>query len=105
VSDLGPFDLLDASATVDSAGGELCLAVVNRSRDDALPTAIRLDGRAFGGRLTAYEVNGADPTVRNSFEQPDAVHVETRPFTASGNCVEYTFPAHSVTVLRGQLVS
>ena len=105
VSDLGPFDLLDASATVDSAGRELCLAVVNRSREDALPTALRLDGRTFGGQLTAYEVNGTDPSVRNSFEQPDAVHVETRPVTASGNCVEYTFPAHSVTVLRGQLVS
>src|SRR5207249_672546 len=47
VSDLGPFDLLDVSATVDSAGQELCLAVVNRSLDQDLPSTIRLDGRTL----------------------------------------------------------
>jgi alpha-N-arabinofuranosidase len=50
-----------------------------------------------------YEVNGADPTIRNSFEQPEAVTVHMHQAQAAGDSVEYTFPAHSVTLLRGQV--
>jgi alpha-N-arabinofuranosidase len=95
--------LLDVTATTDPAGRELCVGVVNRSAEEALPTSIRLDGRSLVGALKAYEVNGADPTTRNSFEQPDAVTVQTHDVQASGNFVAYTFPPHSVTLLRGQV--
>ncbi len=103
VADLGPFDLLDVSATVDPAGRELCVAVVNRSRDQALAATIALDGHALVAEPTTYEVNGPDPTTRNSFEEPDAVGVQTRRIAAAGDCFEYSFPAHSVTLLRGQI--
>ncbi|MCA1647606.1 MAG: alpha-N-arabinofuranosidase, partial [Chloroflexi bacterium] len=103
VADLGPFQLLDVTATTNPARHELCVAVVNRSRDEAIAASIRVDSRAFVGTFTAYEVSGADPTIRNSFAQPDAVGVQTHRPQAGGDCVEYTFPAHSVTLLRGQL--
>ncbi len=103
VSDLGPFELLDVTATCDSAGRELCVAVVNRSRDEAIATTVDLQGRSLAGELTVFEVNGADPSTMNSFQQPDAVGVQTRRIAASGCSFEYTFPAHSLTLLRGQL--
>jgi alpha-N-arabinofuranosidase len=103
VADLGPFQLLDVTATSDADRCELCLAVVNRSPDQALSTCVEVDGQSLTGELVAYEVNGPDPGVRNSFDQPNAVDVRTRRLQIGADPLEYTFPAHSVTLLRGQL--
>ena len=100
VGDLGPFQLLDVTATCDAAGRQLCIAVVNRSPDEDLQAHIELGANPPGGEWTAYEVNGTEPGVRNSFEQPDAVQVRTHHVRIGS---EYTFPAHSVTLLRGKL--
>jgi alpha-N-arabinofuranosidase len=100
---MGPFDLLDVTATCDQEGRELCIAVVNRSLDQALPTGIELLGRAFNGELTVHEVNGPDPSTFNTFDQPDAVTVRTMTIPASGSRLDYTFPPHSLTLLRTQL--
>lgn len=99
VADLGPFKLLDVAASCDAAGREITLAVVNRDRERALATTIQLVDAAATG-VTAYEVNGANPDVFNSFEQPEAVRVQERHLNLGGSRFEYTFPAHSVTVLR-----
>jgi alpha-N-arabinofuranosidase len=96
-SDLGPFSLLDASATCSA--DEVSLAVVNRSRDQAITTTI--DGVQFAGECRVFTVDGPSVDARNSFEAPDGVNV--REGTWSGR--EYTFPPHSVTVIRGQLGS
>jgi alpha-L-arabinofuranosidase len=103
VADLGPFALLDVTATCDESGRELCVAVVNRSPDQPLRTTIELDGRSLAGELTAYEVNGPDPGIRNSFEQPETVRVQSRRVPATSAGIEYTFAPHSVTLLRGQI--
>jgi len=99
VADLGPFQLLDATATCDESASTLVLGVVNRDRDNSISATIELqDGRRATGGV-AYEVNGADPGVLNTFETPDAVSVRERHLGAA-DCVTYAFPAHSVTVLR-----
>jgi alpha-N-arabinofuranosidase len=99
VADLGPFPMLDVAATCDDEQGTLVLGVVNRDHDRPITTTIELqDGRA-AVRGVAYEVNGDDPNVLNTFERPDAVTVQRRPLEA-GPCRSYTFPAHSLTVLR-----
>jgi alpha-N-arabinofuranosidase len=104
VSDLGPFDLLDVSATVDEAGRELCLAVVNRSLDESPSTTVEVGGRVLSGEVRVYEVNGPNVRASNSFEHPDAVSVRSGLLPpVSGERFEYTFPAHSLTVLRGRL--
>jgi alpha-N-arabinofuranosidase len=104
VEDLGPFGLLDVTATCDQAGRQLCIAVVNRSADAALPAAIELQGRSLSGELTAYEVNGADPHTANSFEQRQAVTVRCQQVApVAGSGLDYTFPPHSLTLLRGQM--
>jgi alpha-N-arabinofuranosidase len=100
VADLGPFPLLDAAATCDAAGRELTLAVVNRDRDRAHAAVVELGGAVVAGRVAVTEVNGADVSATNSFEAPTRVGVRERQLDATGGRFEYTFPAHSVTVLR-----
>ncbi|HEU5367719.1 MAG TPA: alpha-L-arabinofuranosidase C-terminal domain-containing protein [Ktedonobacterales bacterium] len=102
VADLGPFKLLDATATCDPDRRQIALAVVNRDREAAHTATIQfMDGVAAG--IDAHEVNGEDVTIRNSFDQPQAVSVQRRPLEQSGSAFDYTFPAHSVTMLRFQM--
>ncbi|MHB1414829.1 MAG: alpha-N-arabinofuranosidase [Chloroflexota bacterium] len=103
VADLGPFPLLDVVATCDSDDREVVLGVVNRDRERAIETAIQLaDGLAVKA-VVAYEVTGAEPGVTNSFEQPDAVTVQEHLPVLQGTSLTYTFPAHSLTLLRLQV--
>jgi alpha-N-arabinofuranosidase len=103
VADLGPFKLLDVSATRDEAGRILTLGIVNRHRDDAVATTVQVgEGTPIKGAI-AYEVNGDDPTVLNSFARPDAVTVQERRLTPAGGSLNVTLPAHSVTVVRVEL--
>jgi alpha-N-arabinofuranosidase len=100
VSDLGPFQLLDAAATCDEAGRTLTLAVVNRDRDRALTAAVDLGGALPASPAEIWEVNGPDVAATNSFETPRAVGVRESRGELRGSRFHYTFPAHSITVLR-----
>jgi alpha-L-arabinofuranosidase len=103
VSDLGPFSLLDATATCDEAAGALTLAVVNRDADRSYTATIDLgEARPTGGVLVS-EVTGPDVTAINSFEHPDTVGVRERRVETVDGRLDYEFPAHSLTVLRVQL--
>ena len=99
VADLGPFKLLDVTATCDADGHELMLAVVNRDRERAHPTTIHLTDAATMTEIVAYEVNGADPDTVNSFEQPHAVDVQEHRLDQKGQSISYTFAPHSFTLL------
>jgi alpha-L-arabinofuranosidase len=105
VRELGPFQSLDVAATCDVDGREVCISVVNRQRDLAVTTRIDLQGRAFDGPLTVYEVNAADVSATNSFDQPELVGVRSRQLESTGSRVEHTCPAHSLTVIRARLTA
>lgn len=105
IAELGPFQSLDVSATCDSDGRALCIIVVNRQRDQAVTARVDLQGRAFDGPLAVHEVNAADVGATNSFEQPELVGVLTRQVESAGSSFDYSFPAHSLTIIRGQLSS
>ena len=100
VAELGPFQLLDAAATCDESGRRLALAVVNRDRDRDLAATIDLTQATAGGSADVREVNGPAVTATNSFESPRAVDVRTRRVDVKGSRFDYTFPAHSITVLE-----
>jgi alpha-N-arabinofuranosidase len=100
IADLGPFKLLDVSATRDASGKAVTLGIVNRHETDAITTSIQIGGSATIASAVAYEVNGDDTHVLNSFERPDAVVVQERQPTIDGSSLEITLPAHSVTVVR-----
>ena len=103
VSDLGPFALLDATATCESAGGTLTIAVVNRDRDQSHKATIDLRGAEVAGGFQVSEITGPDLGATNSFEEPNLVGVREREVEAKGGTLEYEFPARSVSVLRTRL--
>ncbi len=103
VADLGPFKMLDVTATCDAQGRELMVAVVNRDREHAQATTLQLtDASKITGGV-AYEVNADSPEAVNSFEQPRAVDVQEQRLDVSGQSISYTFAPHSLTLLRLQL--
>lgn len=102
VADMGPFPLLDVAATCDASGQELAIAVINRDQEKAQTTSIQFADAITLTSAVAYEVNGEHPDVSNSFEQPSAVAVKEQSVAVDGQSLHYTFPAHSLTLLRLQ---
>ena len=100
VADLGPFKLLDVAATRDAGGRSVTLTVVNRDRNNAIPANVVLADGASVRSVRVSEVNGPTVDAVNSFEQPNAVDVVERDLSVRGSTFTYSFPAHSVTVLR-----
>jgi alpha-L-arabinofuranosidase len=99
VADLGPFEVLDVSATCDAEGRDLTLVVVNRDPDREIVTTVQLVDATFEGDATAYEVTGKDPDATNSFDR-QAVGVSGRSVETEGRSFGHGFPACSITVLR-----
>jgi alpha-N-arabinofuranosidase len=103
VADLGPFALLDASATCDVAGGSLTVAVVNRDRDQSHAATLDLGGAVVTEDLEVSEVSGPDVAATNSFEHPDLVGVREHRRQVRGGHFDHEFPARSLSVLRMRL--
>src|SRR5262249_23960754 len=102
-ADLGPFQLLDVTATCDTSGSVLTLAVVNRDKDQGHKATIDLGGAQVTGEIQVSEVTGPDVGAMNSFERPDVVSVRERTVDAPGRTLDYEFPAKSISVLRMRL--
>jgi len=95
--------VLDVSGTWREQTRELALFVVNRSRDAAAETAIRLAEGSLAGEVAVYTVNGSDIKVENTFDAPDRVGVSHATIAGGGSTLELSFPPHSVTVLVGKV--
>jgi alpha-N-arabinofuranosidase len=99
VADLGPFDLLDDSATCDAEGRDLTLVVVNRDPERQIETTVYLADATFEGDAMVYEVTGKVPDSTNSFDRQE-VGVSQRSVHTGGHSFEHGSPACSITVLR-----
>lgn len=104
VADRGPFQALDVTATCDTAGRDLVLACVNRNKEQPIATTIQLVNTAVQADINVSEVNAPDVNAVNSFEQPGAVAIQEYTLDNGGQSFTYTFPAHSLTVLRLRIV-
>jgi alpha-N-arabinofuranosidase len=99
---LGPLSgvpYVDASATLRD-GRTLCLAVVNRHRDEPMECRIRLDGFSAGASAAVYELTGGHPGAHNTLEQPGAVSVKEKGAAKSGASFVHVFAPRSATVLE-----
>jgi alpha-L-arabinofuranosidase len=89
-----------ASATRDSATGEILLKVVNAA-PKPVETAIALDGIPEGtANARAIVLTSASPTDENSLTEPRKVQPRTEELTLAGPKFTRSFPGNSVTVLR-----
>jgi alpha-L-arabinofuranosidase len=89
-----------ASATRDTATGEIILKVVNAAAKP-VETAISLDGiSGIVGAARAIVLTSANPTDENSLAEPHKVQPRTEELTLAGPKFTRSFPGNSVTVLR-----
>ena len=100
VSDLGPFNLVDATATVDSATSKLAITVVNRS-EQFEPLEIEVNGREF--RQTVGIRTLTANTDRHDSGPVHAVDVDEGEEVAKGERVSLVLPPKSFTLLEAGL--
>ncbi|HLN22211.1 MAG TPA: alpha-L-arabinofuranosidase C-terminal domain-containing protein [Bacteroidales bacterium] len=92
---------LDVSATYDN--GQMVLVVINRHKDNAIKTDILCQSGEFDGILNVSEINAADVKAMNDFGVENVKTVSKPDIKTRGNTVTYSFPAHSVTMIRGKI--
>jgi alpha-N-arabinofuranosidase len=92
---------LDASAAYDN--GVIVVNVVNRHRDQAVETEFEIEDKQFAGPVEISEVNGSDLKSENNFDST-TVKTVRRSAKADGRKFQYSFPAHSYTMLKAKLV-
>lgn len=102
---LGPLTgvpYIDASATLREEGGgrTLCLAVVNRHKDEPIECRIRLEGFSIGDSAAVFELTGENPNAYNSLKELQAVSVRTRRPVRSSTDFVHSFAPCSATVLE-----
>ncbi|HDR67520.1 MAG TPA: alpha-N-arabinofuranosidase, partial [Bacteroidaceae bacterium] len=92
---------LDVSAVYRD--GEVVISVVNRHKDKAIATDLICQTGEFTGSFEVFEVNGPDVKAMNDFGKEPVKTVQKDNVKAKGTRVTYTFPAHSLTMLKGTI--
>jgi alpha-L-arabinofuranosidase len=103
VADLGPFPVLDATATYSPDRREVMLSVINRDPEHDVSTELQLAQALEPVTATVEVVNGDSTTASNSFDAPEAVSVATATIEKFRSGTVHTFPAHSHSVLTFQI--
>ena len=87
---------LDVTAVFNDANKTLVVNVVNRSETAAMAADIMLQSGQYTGSATVKEVNGESVTAANTKTQ-EGVAIATKEIQFTGNNINYSFPAHSLT--------
>jgi alpha-N-arabinofuranosidase len=100
-----PLPYLDVSATYDATSRALFLNVLNRSRDRDIAARVESQQGALRPEADVWEMNHPDLEATHTFGDDRKVRPVTRQagLDLSGNAFTYTFPAHSLTILRLRL--
>ena len=97
-----PVNYLDVSTTLNKDSGTLFINVLNRSGKDAITARIENVSGQISGELQVWEMNHADLKTTHTFGDDKKVRPATKTTTVavSNNGFDYTFPKHSLTILR-----
>jgi len=97
-----PLRYLDVSATFDAKNHQVYLNVLNRSKDKDIATRIDNQEGALESEVGVWEMNHPDLKATHTFGDDKKVRPVTRNVSAKiqNNGFNYTFPAHSLTILR-----
>jgi alpha-L-arabinofuranosidase len=65
----------------------------------------KIEIRSLAGTRKAgvYEINGPSMDTENSFQEPDNVTLRRRSDLTLEGTFEYSFPAHSITLIKAAL--
>jgi alpha-L-arabinofuranosidase len=112
VTDLGPFTLVDAAATVSAdtpdtpsnGGGTVAVTLVNRSPEDPEQVELLVRDRSLAGEATIRTVTAARSN-KSSRVLPDveAASLEEGSVAAKDGRLAVTLPPRSFTVIQGDL--
>ena len=97
-----PVPYLDVSSTYDARGHNVFVNVLNRSKDKDLPTRVECQEGALGKDVAVWQMNHADLKATHTFGADKKVVPAMSQLAAQieRNGFSYTFPAHSLTILK-----
>jgi alpha-N-arabinofuranosidase len=98
----GTLGYLDVSATYDADGREVFINVLNRSVDEDITARVESQSGEPGDQLSVWEMNHPDLKATHGFGNDERVRPAMRTVSVevAGGAFSYTFPAHSLTILR-----
>lgn len=93
---------LDVSTTVNPSTGDVFVNVVNRSKDRDMATAITVQDRTPGASVGVWQMHHPDLKTTHTYGDDTKVRPSSTTATVavSGSTFSFTFPAHSLTILR-----
>jgi alpha-L-arabinofuranosidase len=105
IGDRPPLPYLDVSSSYDPRQRLLYVNVLNRSKDRDLATRIENAEGELDGEVGVWELNHPDLKATHTFGDDAKVRPVTRTVAATleKDGFLYTFPAHSLTILRLRL--
>lgn len=97
-----PLPYLDVSATYNANERVVYVNVLNRSKDKNIPARIENQEGQIAGDVGVWEMNHSDLKATHTFGDDKKIRPATRTVqaTVQNNEFSYTFPAHSLTILR-----
>jgi alpha-L-arabinofuranosidase len=101
-----PVAYLDVSSTYDPRTRDVYVNVLNRSKDKDFATDIEVQDAALDSAYSTWQMNHADLKATHTFGSDQKVRPTMGGGSASDakgaatNAFRYTFPAHSLTILR-----
>lgn len=100
-----PVTYLDVSSTWNASTRTLFINVLNRSRDRDLAARIENQTGQLAGPVSVWQMNHADLKATHTFGDDTRLRPTTSQMSPSfeDNTFAYTFPAHSLTLLRVQV--
>ena len=100
-----PASNLDVSATYSAKGRTVYVNVLNRSKSQDISTRIENQEGTLARNVEVWQMNHADLKATHTFGDDKKVVPTTREFAAAveRNGFVYTFPAHSLTILKLRL--
>lgn len=98
----GDVPYLDVSVTYNRDRRELYVNVLNRSRDKDITARIESQEGALANAIEVWELNHPDLKATHTFGDDAKVRPVTRTITVDvrDDAFGYTFPAHSLTILK-----
>lgn len=100
-----PLRYLDVSATYNATDRAIFVNVLNRSKDKDISTRIENQEGVIGSEVGVWEMNNTNLKATHTFGDDSKIRPSERSVSASvkDNEFVYTFPAHSLTILRLRL--
>jgi len=95
---------LDVSTTLDLAEKKLFMSVVNRHFDKDIEANIKVEEGRVASEGNVHVLHHENPLAMNTYREPERVKPMTLHTSGFSNSFNWTFPAHSYTIIELNLV-